>query len=251
MKRSLFILILFLTVFGYAQNQQELFQKANTAYQNGQYQEAIDAYTQIAASGVTDADLYYNLANAYYKLNRIAPSIYYYEKALLVNPNHHDAKHNLMYAQRMTVDTFDKLPKSIFQRINESFIYPLHTNTWAIISVVLAFLFALFALLYYFSGQTTQKRFFFVLSTITLFFFLLSLSFTIKRKYYSEHNQPAIVYEAKVSVKSEPTPTADEAFELHEGTKVQIMESLDSWYKIQLPDGNIGWLQQNTVKKLK
>ncbi len=250
-KRGLFLLIMSFTFWGFAQNHQEIFQKANTAYQNGHYQDAIDAYKQLLAAKIEDADLYYNLANAYYKLNRIAPSIYYYEKALLVDPKHRDAKHNLMYAQRMTIDSFDTIPKSILQRIDENIIYPFGVDTWAAISVVGAFLFAVFVLMYYFSGQTTRKRIFFVLSSITLLFFLLSVSFTLKRKYYYEHNQPAIVFEPKISVKSEPTPTADEAFELHEGTKVQILESLDSWYKIQLPDGNIGWLQQDTVKKIK
>jgi SH3-like domain-containing protein len=38
---------------------------------------------------------------------------------------------------------------------------------------------------------------------------------------------------------------------LHEGTKVQILDSFTNWYKIQIADGQIGWLLQNQIRPLK
>jgi SH3-like domain-containing protein len=52
-------------------------------------------------------------------------------------------------------------------------------------------------------------------------------------------------------VKSEPKVGGADAFMLHEGTKVYIMETLDNWFKIQLTDGNEGWIENSAIKRLK
>src|SRR5690606_40201598 len=86
------------------------FEKGNSLYNQGEYQAAIEEYLKISENGEHSSELYYNLGNAYYKLNQIAPSIYYYEKALLLNPDDQDILNNLQYAQNMTVDAIDVMP---------------------------------------------------------------------------------------------------------------------------------------------
>jgi tetratricopeptide (TPR) repeat protein len=234
-----------------AQNSNELFEKANADYRNGIYSEALKTYHEIDKQGQVSADLYYNMGNSYYKLNQIAPSIFYFEKALLLNPSHEDAKHNLVFAQRMTIDAIEILPKSVLQSFNENIIYPISYNSWAWISVVLAFLIAIFSLSYYFSQYATKKRVYFILSFVSIGLFLLVLSFTIKAKYHYKTDQPAIIFSTKVSIKSEPQLSASETFVLHEGTKVQVMQIIDDWAKIKIADGKIGWLLNSDFKKLK
>jgi SH3-like domain-containing protein len=53
------------------------------------------------------------------------------------------------------------------------------------------------------------------------------------------------------SVKSEPNARSQETFVLHEGTKVQVLDQLDDWRKIELEDGSTGWLQKENIKMLK
>ena len=250
-KNTIYILLLLSFCKSNAQNIDSVFQKANDAYRHAFYEEALHNYHKIDSLEMQSADLYYNLGNTYYKLNQIAPSIYYYEKALLLDPKHEDAKQNLAFAQRMTIDAFETLPKSFFQKINEIVIYPVSYNTWAWITVVFAFLIGVFFLWYHFSGNANAKRLFFTISLISIGLFLLSLSFVIKAKHYSNHNQPAIVFSTKVSVKSEPNTSASKTFELHEGTKVLVLDKIDNWYKIKLADGKVGWLKEETIKKLK
>ena len=81
MKHIVYILLFLFGYIGFAQNQ-TLFDKANALYNEGKYEEAITNYKAILETANHSADLYFNLANAHYKLNNIAPSIYYYEKAL-------------------------------------------------------------------------------------------------------------------------------------------------------------------------
>lgn len=252
MKRITYILTLVLTAQSlWAQTPDEIFTQANTNFRNGKYEKAISQYEQIEKDGYQSAELYYNLGNAYYKLNKIAPSIYNYEKSLMLNPHYEDAQNNLAFAQRMAIDIIEPMPKTLFQRINETIIYPLSYNTWAWISIIFAFITAGFVIAYYFSFETGIKRLFFILSFVALGLFLLTTSMGIKARHHFVNDQPAIVFASQVSVKSEPGATSEETFILHEGTKVQIVGEEENWYKIKLADGKIGWLMQNKVKPLK
>ncbi len=249
--KLVYIFFLLFTCGFFAQNVDAIFDEANKAYRNSSYQEALNGYHQIDSLGLQSSDLFYNIGNTYYKLNQIAPSIYYYEKALLLDPNNEDAKQNLTFAQRMTIDAFEALPKSVFQKINDRIIYPIHYNTWAWISIFLAFMVGVFFLLYYFSFNTNKKRLFFTVSLVSVGLFLISMSFVIKAKHFSDHTKPAIVFSSKVSVKSEPNTNADEAFELHEGTKIHVVETIDDWNKIKLMDGKTGWIKSESFKRIK
>jgi tetratricopeptide (TPR) repeat protein len=251
MKRTFIVFLVLFVGRVWAQSDMDVFQQANKAYKDGDYATALEQYNNLLEQGNVSADLYYNLGNTYYKLNQIAPSIYNYEKALLINPNLEDVKNNLNFAERMRIDAFEELPKSVFQKFNGTVIYPISHNTWAWLSVLFAFVITGFFLLYYFSKYTSKKRLYFVLSFVALALFLILLSFSIKSYHHFKNDQPAIVFSTKVAVKSEPNITADESFVLHEGTKVQIKETVEGWYKIKLSDGKIGWLRQADVKPLK
>ena len=48
------------------------------------------------------------MGNSYYKLNDIPNSIYYYEKALKLDPNDNDTLNNLAYTQNMLIDKIDQ-----------------------------------------------------------------------------------------------------------------------------------------------
>lgn len=86
MKNILYISILFISLSGFSQNNDVLFSKATENYNSGKFQEAVENYMSILKSGFESSALYYNLANAHYKLNHVPESIYYYEKALKLNP---------------------------------------------------------------------------------------------------------------------------------------------------------------------
>ena len=116
MKKLLTIIVLLLSLLGNAQNE-ALFNRATDAYNDGDYPKAIEYYTGILENGQHSAELYFNLGNAYYKLNQIAPSIYNYEKALLLSPNDPEIKNNLAYAQNMTLDAIETMPETVLSKI--------------------------------------------------------------------------------------------------------------------------------------
>ena len=78
MKKIIFIFLLTTQVF-FAQNG---FDKGNALYQKGKYEQAVTAYESVLKTKEHSAELYFNLGNCYNKLNKVAPAIYNYEKAL-------------------------------------------------------------------------------------------------------------------------------------------------------------------------
>ena len=109
------LVLLFLVSFFLGGAQVELdFEKANSLYNEGVYAAAIQAYENILNKGLHSAEVYYNLANCYYKQNNVGHSIYYYEKALVLAPKDKSILNNLAFAQKMTVDKIEPVPEAGF-----------------------------------------------------------------------------------------------------------------------------------------
>lgn len=250
MKKLIAILILSMPFLGIAQNN-ALFDRATEAYNEGEYEKATESYLRILENGEHSAELYYNLGNSYYKMNQIAPSIYYYEKALLLRPNDPEIKNNLAFARNMTLDAIEKLPETGLSKIYRTIVEFLSFEQWAYVAVVCMILFVLAYLAFYFLRYATHKRIAFIGSIISLI--VAALAVILAYIQYNDFNtdQPAIVFPEESIVKSEPNNRSQEAFKLHQGTKVNVLEELNDWKKIRLADGKIGWISAEDIKLLK
>ncbi len=67
--------------------QNDIFVVANEKYNSLDFVGAIEKYNELLKGGFHSSELYFNLGNAYYKLDSLAQSIYYYEKGLKYFPN--------------------------------------------------------------------------------------------------------------------------------------------------------------------
>jgi len=247
MKNIVYILLLFTQVFWAQDN----FEAGNKFYRQDKFEEAVKAYENVLKTKQHSAELYFNLGNAYYKLNKTAPAIYYYEKALLLNPGYSDAKNNLQFAQNMTIDDIKPVQQVGFGKIIHDFTSSYTYDGWAKIAIGFSILFLLFFIGYYFSAATWLKRVFFVGLFVALIALIVSVASAIAEKTSYENDKPAIIFADTVGVKNEPKENADNAFVLHEGTKVQIIETLDNWRKIQLADEKEGWVNKDVLKEIK
>lgn len=247
MKNIFYILLLF-TQFFWAQ---DAFEKGNSLYQKGQYKEAVSTYETILQSGQESAEVYFNLGNCYYKLNQVAPAVYNFEKALALQPNDSEIQNNLAFAKKMAIDEIQVTPIVGFSKIIQDFTSRFHYDTWAWIAIVLAISFLLSFLGYYFSQTTTLKRVFFSGMVMFLLLIVVSVFSGFFEQNRIQNDKPAIVFAEVIAVKSEPNATSQDAFTLHAGTKVQIIETISNYHKIQLADLKEGWIVKSAVKELK
>lgn len=248
-KNTIYILAILFSSIIIAQNE-ALFNKANALYNEGKYQDAIDKYTAILDSGQHSAALYFNLGNSHYKLNNIAPSIYYYEKALQLSPNDQEIKNNIAFAQNMTIDAIDVIPEAGFSKIIKSITNLTSFENWAKLSIVFVILFVILFLIYYFTYAGNKKRLAFVGSFLSIFLVIMTVTLAFKKLNLDKSNRPAIVFAKEAQVKSEPNLRSSEAFKLHEGTKVQILDTVNNWKKVKLTDGKSGWISNEDIKEL-
>ncbi|MFZ4679621.1 MAG: tetratricopeptide repeat protein [Flavobacterium sp.] len=247
MKKIFYILLLIFQI----SLAQTGFEQGNKFYEKENYLAAISSYESVSNSGKQSAELYFNLGNCYYKLHKVAPAIYNYEKALLLSPNDTEIKTNLEFARKMAIDDIKVIPKVGFSKLIQDFTAKYYYDTWAWIDVAFAFLFLLFFVGYYFSHSTVLKRVFF----FGMFFWLLGIGLSTASGFYEkgrmDSERPAIVFAETASVKSEPKISATDAFVLHEGTKVYILESIANWKKVELTDETTGWIEESAVKEIK
>ena len=249
MNNFVYILVFLMGSLGFSQNEQ-LFVQANDLYNKGDFEEAISKYDAIIDSGAHSAALYFNLANAHYKLNHIGPSIYYYEKALQLAPNDKEIQNNIAFARNMTIDAIDRTPEIGFAKFSKTVTNWLTFDNWAKLSVLLMVLFVVFYLVYYFNYGTTKKRLAFMSSISFLILSCTAIALAYNNYHLVENDQPAIVYAKETQVKSEPNLRSSESFKLHEGTKVQILDTVNNWKKIKLADGKTGWIPTLDIKAL-
>lgn len=233
-----------------AQVPDSLFASANKLYQQERYIEALEQYQSIEKMELESASLYFNMANIYYRTNQVAPAVYYYEKALKLDPNDKDIRFNLGFANNMILDNIEPLPKSLWQKFMEGVILRFTYETWSRIAVGLAFLFAVLFLMYHFSYSTGKKRFYFITSILSVIFVTTSLFFAYRNKHHMNTNIEAIIFAPAAEVKNAPTKSSEIYFELHEGTKVHILETLDNWKKIKIADGKMGWIDTAALKEI-
>ncbi|MCP9199168.1 tetratricopeptide repeat protein [Gramella sp. GC03-9] len=248
--KKLILLSFLLLGFGVFGQGEDLFEAANTAYQNGNYEEAAAKYEEILENGEASAEVYYNLGNSYYKLNRVAPSIYHYEKALQLDPGDEDIRNNIEFARNMAIDDIEAVEQTGIDRWFNDLIAVFSYNTWAVLSIVFSVVFVVLFLLYYFSATPLYKRLLFGGAMAMLIFSLVSVIFAFQQESYIENNQYAIIFAEETEVRDEPNLRGESSFELHEGTKARILENYQEWSKIELANGAQGWIKTEDVRKL-
>jgi uncharacterized protein YgiM (DUF1202 family) len=86
---------------------------------------------------------------------------------------------------------------------------------------------------------------------LSLFFLgILAIFIAGRQLSYFENHRQAIVFSSSVNVKSGPGEQLHTLFVIHEGTKVNTLESNNGWEKIRLANGNEGWIKAADVKEI-
>lgn len=247
MKKTLILLLLATALNAAAQTPLQLMQRGNDAYAKGDFVAAAQAYNAVLDAGYESADLYYNLGNVYYRQEEYGLSILNYERALRLKPNFRDAKQNLDLADSKTEDQIAALPEIFLAQWAHSVVAWFSPTGWRICTLILLTLLGTAVVIFLLSRDYAWRKGALIGGIVTLVFLLLCIACTISASVrYNRHNQ-AIVTAPMAVVKSSPEENSIDKLVLHEGTKVNIEETLGEWHKIQIADGNNGWLQTDEV----
>ncbi len=249
-KISLLILLLILSLQLFSATKNNLAQQANAAYTKKQFSEALTFYGKMEAQGIQNADLYYNMGNCYYRLQKLGASILYYKRALRFNSAHTSAQRNLQLALSLTRDQQYQAQGGFIGNVIVNLMNILTLNRIAI--MVLLFLIMSIGTLYYiWFWHSGEERYLPVFILIIFLSFLLfsTIIGIVKYHQYASHKTAVLVIPSEVGY-SGPGSDFTRVFTIHEGMIFSIEKEEDSWSQVKLPNGLGGWIPASSSVRI-
>ena len=226
------------------------FERGNTFYRNGTYDQAAVSYESILKQGLASSSLYFNIGNCYYRVGKIAPAILAYERALRLQANDADIKHNLELMNLKTLDRIEPLPELFFIEWLRSFsaVVPLHTTVRLFVACWLLFFAGLS--LFYLLTNPALLRFLRGLAIASAVALIPLIIVVVTQVIDSRNRTDAIIIASVVTAKTSPDAQSVDAFVTHEGLKVKLSDAVGEWMKIVLPDGKVGWIRSQDCERI-
>jgi tetratricopeptide (TPR) repeat protein len=228
-------------VFGMAFNAaalDDLFTKAQAAYDDGRYAESVILYDNMVSNGVENTEVIYNLANAYFKDGDLPKAVWHYRKAWYGAPRDPDIRANLHFALNAAgaSEPATGLPGRVFSTLSAS--------EW-IMTAIAAYL--LLALLLAMSLLLRSIRF--PLLKASLIPAALLLFALAGWQYWGQFGKApeAVVIQSGTTALYGPVEGSTAHFEIPLAALVQQRESdPKGWIEIEY-DGKTGWVKKGNI----
>ena len=217
-------------------------------YNEGEFERAIDEWRTCIDNGTENADLYYNLGNAYFRNGNLGFAIYYYKSALRLDPSNDDILHNLKYAQSMTRDKVEEdgeenpLLAGLFKAHHA---LSLKAQMWTLLGIFWAI--ALLAIARRISRSGRAKNILigsmFAISSI---FCIIAMSAGYKI-FVAETEITGVVTAKDADVTSAPSDKSQTLNTLSEGTSFEVISEQGNFVEIRLGEKVRGFVKQGDV----
>jgi hypothetical protein len=233
-----------------AQTALDEFERGNAFYRDGKYDQAAVSYESILEQGLASSSLYFDIGNCYYRLGKIAPTILAYERALRLQPNDADIKHNLALVNLKTLDRIEPLPELFFIEWLRSFSALVHLYTTARLFVACWLLLFIGLSMLYLLVNPSVLRFLRGLAIASAIALIPLVIVLVTQIVDSRNRSDAVVTASVVTAKTSPDVQSLDAFVAHEGLKVKLSDAVGGWTKIILPDGKVGWIRAEDCERI-
>ncbi|MCX4264018.1 MAG: tetratricopeptide repeat protein [Muribaculaceae bacterium] len=259
MKKNL-IFFLFICLTTLAATAQSLGIQADSAYAKEDYGRAATLYEQSIASEGQSSTAWYNLGNAYFRRDNLGKAVVCYQRALKLDPTNEDARQNLEFVRSRIQDRpEDDTP--FVAKLHRNIVSSATANTWAWTA------FALFALLcgavalYIFSRNIAMRKTGFFGGIVLFFVCAYVITVAMNAADNATQSNFAVVTSPSTQLSSSPRATGksgDKIITIHEGTTVEIVDSVETpddpvsprWYNVKINNGTKAWMRASDAERI-
>lgn len=232
----------------FASAQSDEFAMANRFYEQKDFASAIRLYHSILDRGLESANLYFDLANAYFKSGDLGHAVLYYAKAQRLAPSDEDIAFNLDFAKQFSRVQMEGVQLNPLRTFIEALVgpYQLQHLGW----ITAAFFFLLIGSL---TVRINLGRGWPVLRVVTAvsLILLLAAGGLTTFKYRNEFLTPrAVIIADESPVYTGASPQSD--IELHgaPGLVVEILAESGDYLNVLFENKRRGWIQSDLVARI-
>lgn len=258
MKRLSFIIFLLGLAVSSSYADNTTIAAADSAYMADEYAKAAELYLKAINEDGASAKLYYNLGNSYYRLGEMGNAILAYERSLRLDPTDDATRDNLAFVNEKITDRAGERGTFVGNALDTASL-SMQSDTWAWIAFGAFVLTAIGILTYLFVSSIGLRKLGFFGGIVTFIICVVALFFSSRSAAISLAKDAAIITSPSTILSTSPRTPRDrtqEAMLLHEGTRVQILDSVRSttdsvsslWYDVQIDNTHRAWINAKDVE---
>src|SRR5947208_10191254 len=219
------------------------FAKANEEYAQGHFKEAITGYEALVHGGQWNANLFYDLGNAYFRTRDFGRAILNYERALALDQHHPEATANLQIA-RDESRALELQPTRL-----ERYLQFASINQYSIAAEVAFWLgiFGIAALMF----ARRRSAALVSLSILSLLVCAMAVWAIHTVDNGSKGRALAIVTGNDVQARLATADTANSVLALPAGSEIKILSTRGDWMYAALPNDLRGWIQTKNAEQVR
>jgi len=221
---------------------QTLVRDAALAYEQGDFDQAIDHYLTLINRGVNNADVYFNLGNAYYEFGQLGYALAFYLRAQAIHPRSATLQQQIEAIRAERVD-YQRDSQYLLDRLADSTHSLLTLRELAVIGFVLWSMMCGLGMVWL-QRRSQQLRVILIMGVIIA---CMVNGLLFARLYGDGQRSPAVIIRDQVVVQSGPGDAYLALYPLYGAAEVRILEQRDLWIRFVLPDGRQGWLPRDVV----
>ncbi len=215
------------------------FSTANQWYARGKYSDAAMAYEKILQSGLVSPNLLFNYGTAEFKAGNLGKAIAAFRDAELLAPRDADIRANLGFVRNQVQGA------TLHENRWQDWFGQLTFNEWTLLTALAFWLTFLLLAVKQYRPALAPK-----LGGVTgLFIFLTILFGAVTGLQAVEHltRQSAVVVSDAVT-RSGPFDDAQNAFAVHDGAELSVVDHHGDWVQVADGTGRTGWLSTRQVE---
>jgi len=248
--KRVLVCLLLVVLYGPCLCQSISISDANEKYKNEAFGEANELYQSIYDEGYQSADMLYNMGNSYYKTGNIARSILNFERCLKIEPKHKQANQNLQIVNEQVQVQMSKIPEFFLLRYWNTLAKMMSSTAWSFFSFLLLTCSVVAIGFWLLHSEVKIKKKAFYTAIAMLVLFILSSLFGYTKSSMETSTSMAIVMKDEGALFSGPDERSDSIQPLSSGVKLKLTDEIDDWYKVELIDKEVGWVQKSLIETI-